>query len=260
MSAATGMIRWGAECVRTGSWRTDASVAFVSPVTDAPPPSAEFVRRCLRLLGEKGFQGVVTAALSPEEQRGFLDAGFTVHEQLHLLLLEKSVALPPLPPRPGLRRAGWLRTTRALEVDALAFSAFWRFDRAGLKEAIAATPESRFRVALGKRGSVLGYAICGAACGRGFVQRLAVAPAAQGHGIGRKLLLDGLHWLRRVGTFQVAVNTQMGNEAALSLYRSVGFHEDPRGLCVLSTSLDGPGVRAAGSGSRAREGLKGGAP
>ena len=260
MSAATGLIRWGTECVRTGPWRTDASVAFVSPVTDAPPPSGEFVRRCLGLLSESGFQSVVTGALSPEEQRGFLEAGFTVHEKLHLLILDKAVERPPLPPRPRVRRVGWLRTARALEVDAIAFSAFWRFDRAGLREAVAATPESRFRVALGKRGAVLGYAISGAAAGRGFVQRLAVTPAAQGHGVGKKLLLDGLHWLRRVGTFQVAVNTQMGNEAALSLYRSVGFREDPRGLCVLSTRLDGIGVTSASLGLQPGEGLKGGAP
>lgn len=238
MSATTGMIRWGDECARTGPWRTDASIAYLMPVTDAPPPSGEFVRRCLRLLVDRGFQSVVTGALGPEEQSGFLEAGFAVYEQLHLLLLDRSVELPPVPAGLALRRAGRLRAGRALEVDAAAFSPFWRFDRAGLQEALLATPQRRFRVALARRGLAVGYAICGAAGGRGFVQRLAVAPPAQGHGTGKRLLLDGLHWLRAVGTYQVAVNTQMGNEAALALYRSVGFRDDPRGLSVLSANLE----------------------
>lgn len=242
MSATTGMIRWGDQCARTGPWRTDASVAFLMPVTDAPPPSREFVGRCLGLLAQRGFQSVVTGALAPEEQRGFLEAGFAVHEHLHLLLLDRSVALPPVPTGLPMRSAGRLRAAKALEIDAAAFSPFWRFDRAGLEEALAATPERRFRVAIAKRGPVVGYAICGAAAGRGFVQRLAVAPPAQGHGTGRRLLLDGLHWLRRMGTYQVAVNTQIGNEAALSLYRSVGFRDDPRGLCVLSVNLSSTGA------------------
>lgn len=213
-------------------------MALLTTVMDAPPPSREFVRRCLGLLAEQGFQKVVTGALSLEEQSGFLDAGFTVHEQLHLLLRDRSVPLPPFPAGPALRRAWWWRAGRALQVDAAAFSPFWRLDKVGLKEALAATPLRRFRVAMSRKRAVLGYSICGAAGGRGFVQRLAVAPEAQGRGVGKRLLLDGLAWLCDAGALQVAVNTQIGNDAALHLYLSVGFREDPRGLCVLSADLN----------------------
>jgi ribosomal protein S18 acetylase RimI-like enzyme len=204
---------------------------------DAPPPSPEFVRRCLGVLAGQGFEKVVTGALAPEEQSGFLEAGFSVHEQLHLLLRDRSVPLPSFPAGPPLRRAWWWRAGGALQVDAAAFAPFWRLDKLGLKEALAATPLRRFRVALGQRQAVLGYAICGASGARGFVQRLAVAPEAQGRGVGKRLLLDGLAWLREAGAYQVAVNTQIGNDAALHLYLSVGFREDPRGLCVLSADL-----------------------
>jgi ribosomal protein S18 acetylase RimI-like enzyme len=64
-----------------------------------------------------------------------------------------------------------------------------------------------------------------------------VRPEAQGHGVGKRLLLDGLHWLRDLRTGEIAVNTQLGNDAALGLYRRVGFREDPAGLSVLSTAL-----------------------
>jgi ribosomal protein S18 acetylase RimI-like enzyme len=232
-----GLIRWGDQSVRTGPWRSGCAVAFLIPVTDAPAPSGEFVRRCLALLAEQGFEQVITGALAPEEQAGFLEAGFAVHERLHLLTLDRSVTLPPVPAGPPLRRAWRWRLRGVTEVDASAFSPFWRLDRTGLREALAATPLRRFRVAVGRGRSVLGYAICGAAGRRGFVQRLAVAPEARGHGVGKRLLLDGLSWLREAGTYQVAVNTQLGNEVALNLYRSVGFRDDLRGLCVLSADL-----------------------
>ena len=62
-------------------------------------------------------------------------------------------------------------------------------------------------------------------------------PEAQGHGLGKRLLLDGLHWLRALHAHRIVVNTQMGNDAALGLYQQVGFREDPAGLSVLSAPL-----------------------
>jgi ribosomal-protein-alanine N-acetyltransferase len=231
------MIRWGPECARTGPWRADGSVAFLVPVPDGRPVSAEFVGRCLHLLAGQGFERVVTGALSLQEQGGFLAAGFEVREQLHLLVLDKVVPLPSAPVGPRLHRAGPIRRRGVLDVDGAAFTPFWRLDRAGLREALTATPRRRLRVVLDGGHGVAGYAICGASGGRGFVQRLAVVPAMQGRGLGKRLLLDGLEWLRGAGTLQIAVNTQQGNEAALALYRQVGFREDPHGLCVLSAAL-----------------------
>ncbi|MGH9106291.1 MAG: GNAT family N-acetyltransferase [Acidimicrobiales bacterium] len=230
------MIRWGRECARAGPWRADGSVALLVPLVSGPA-SAEFVRRCLRLLARQGFQRVVTGALAPDEQGGFLEAGFEVREHLHLLVLDQAAPLTGVPPGPRLRRAGLSLRAGVLDVDRAAFDPFWRLDRASLREALAATPRKRLRVVLGPGRQVLGYALCGAASRRGFVQRLAVRPEAQGRGLGKRLLLDGLHWLRGAGACQIAVNTQKGNEAALALYRNVGFRDEPAGLNVLSTGL-----------------------
>ncbi len=210
-------------------------MAFLVPASG--PPSVAFVRRCLDVLAAQGFGRVITGALSPAEQQGFLEAGFGVHERLHLLVLARSHPLPPLPPSPRLRRAGPHRRRQLLAVDAACFSPFWRLDRAGLLQVLAATDRRRLRVALGAGRRVGGYAICGVTAGSGYVQRIAVAPQLQGRGIGKKLLLDGLYWLRSEGAQEVAVNTQLGNEAALALYRRAGFQEAPSGLCVLSAGL-----------------------
>jgi ribosomal protein S18 acetylase RimI-like enzyme len=235
---STDVIRWGRERVRTGLWRGDQEVAFLAPVPDAPMPSADFLKRCLTTLADRGFSKVVTAALSPLEQGGFLAAGFEVQERLHLLAIDVR-ALPPVPAGLAVRRLGWHQRTAVLDVDRAAFEPFWQFDETSLGDALRATPRTRWRgsPAPGDDGRLAAYVISGRAGARGFVQRLAVHPDFQRQGLGRGLLLDGLWWMRRRGVTRAVVNTQMGNDNALSLYQQVGFRREPSGLSVLSAGL-----------------------
>ena len=238
MSAAPAdVITWGRESARAGDWRGDEHVAYITPLPSSPLPSAEFVRRCLETLARRGYKRVVTAALSPLEQVGFLAAGFDVEERLHLLGMSLDRDLPPVPAGLRLRRVPPWRRDDVLRVDASAFPAFWQLDSIGLAESLRATPVRRFRMALGRDRGVAGYAVCGRSGTRGFVQRLAVDPGRQREGTGRRLLLDGLHWLARGGANRAIVNTQIGNDAALSLYLDIGFREEPVGLSVLSAGL-----------------------
>jgi ribosomal protein S18 acetylase RimI-like enzyme len=216
-----------------GPWRGDARVAYLAPVAETPPPTADMVRWCCTLLARRGYAEAVTGALAAPERAGFVAAGFEVREELHLLSHDL-VDLPPAPAMP-LRR-GWRPDRRpALEVDARAFSTFWRLDAAGLGEALAATPVVRFRVV--GRNPVTGYAVSGLAGRQGYLQRLAVDPAEWGQGQGRALVLDGLHWMRRRGARRAVVNTQVGNERALALYEALGFELQPIGLAVLARRL-----------------------
>jgi ribosomal protein S18 acetylase RimI-like enzyme len=81
------------------------------------------------------------------------------------------------------------------------------------------------------------YAVTGRAGPRGYLQRLAVDPPAQGVGVGAALVVDGLRWLRRWGAKEVMVNTQEGNAAAVRLYERLGFRLQADGLAVLRRSL-----------------------
>lgn len=229
------MIRWGEERVRTGPWRGDRHVAYLSPLPDAPVPSAAFVRRCCDLLASRGYTRVVTAALSEPEQRGFLAAGFAVEEQLHLLAHDLEDLPPPTETEQLLRRAKPADRAEVLRVDAAAFPLFWRLDATGIEEALRATPHARFRIAAVPE--VVGYAVTGRAGRRGFLQRLAVHPDRQRAGFGRALVVDGLRWLRRWRAERAVVNTQLENDAALALYESLGFHREPSGLSVLGAGL-----------------------
>lgn len=238
MSAASAdVLRWGQERARAGRWRGDVDVAILNPVPNAPLPSPEFLQRCLETLAARGFQRVVTGALSPLEQAGFLAAGFDVEERLHLLGLDLASPLPPVPPGYPLRRVRRGGRANVLVVDEAAFPPFWQLDGTGLVDALRATPTVRFRVALDPERVAAGYAICGRSGLRGFVQRLAVHPDHQRAGTGRRLLLDGLRWMQRRGAARAVVNTQVGNSAALTLYLQIGFEEERVGLSVLSAGL-----------------------
>jgi ribosomal protein S18 acetylase RimI-like enzyme len=197
------------------------------------------VRRDLERLHADGVTTVVTAALAADEQEGFLDAGMVVRERLHLL--ERDIDSWPLGPRRLPSPHARLRRTRRrdrsgiLALDAEAFDGFWHFDEAALREALTATPTARFRVS---GSSPVGYAITGRSGHRGYLQRLAVHPAAQRSGIGTALVDDGLRWLRRRGVATVLVNTQIGNDAALALYEGLGFTLLAGGLTVLEHRSD----------------------
>lgn len=219
-----------------GPWRSDAHTALLAPVADAPTPSVGFIRRCLGQLEDDGFTTVITAALTAQEQGPFLTAGFAEHEQLHLLGHDL-LGLPERSAGHALRRARRADRDIALEIDAVAFDAFWRLDRSGLQDAIAATQSARFRVADGRDAQVCAYAVSGKSGRHGYLQRLAVEPAHQRCGFGRALALDGLHWMRRHGAHRAVVNTQLENRAALELYLSLGFRLEPIGLAVLRHEL-----------------------
>lgn len=231
---------WTDERLRVSRWRSDPLVGYVVPHADATVTTAA-VRRCLARLADEGVTEVVTAALAPTEQAGFLAAGFAVREHLHLLARDLA-DVPPPPPTPARLRRGHRTDRRAvLAVDARAFPPFWQLDGPGLAEAIGATPASRLRVAVDP--GLVGYAVSGRAGNRGYLQRLAVDPDRQGEGIGAALVVDGLQWMRRHGAERAVVNTQERNQAALQLYLRLGFRLQPGGLAVLRAVVD-PGAES----------------
>jgi len=226
----------GEDRLRIGSWRGDVSTAHLTPGRGRPTPAA--IARALDEMAAGPYRAALTAALPVNDQRPFLDAGFEVHERLHLLVRDLG-DLPHADPSPADLRRGHLGDREAvLTVDAAAFPPFWRLDRPGLDDAMAATPTARLRVSVDRADrSVTGYAVTGRAGPRGYLQRLAVAPDAQGGGIGAALVVDGLRWLRRWGAKEVLVNTQEGNEAAVRLYERLGFRLRADGLAVLRCTL-----------------------
>lgn len=227
-------LSWGQDQFRVGPWHAEDGVAYVAVPPNVLTPSPTGVTRLVDHLRSSGYRRVLTAALRDSEVGAFQTAGFSERERLVVLSHDlKGIAAPTgevamRRPRPGERPT-------VLAIDAAAFEHGWRLDRHGLAEAVAATPRTRFRVAI--HGGPIGYAICGRADEMGYLQRLAVDPAAQRHGIGRALVLDALYWLRRRGARLALVNTQTTNDPALTLYAGCGFTREPSRLVVLERTL-----------------------
>jgi ribosomal protein S18 acetylase RimI-like enzyme len=216
---------------RVAAWHGRADVASLA-FHGSDTPSGRSIQRLLERLQRAGYREVVTNALGPSASLPFVDAGFAVRGRLHLLTHD----LEALPPASGRTR----RATRAdrpavLAADAAAFDDFWHFDAVALQEAVRATPRSQIRIATPDQ--TVGYGLFGRAGSAGYVQRLAVNPAAQHCGLGRALLTDGLRWLRARGAGRVYVNTQEENGRALALYVQAGFMQLPVGLHVLGRRL-----------------------
>jgi len=187
-------------------------------------------------LRRKGFAEAYTSAVEPAVRDALLDGGFAEHERL-CVLSHDLAGLSSFPPRStGVRRGRRSDTRGVLTVDCETFDEFWRLDRHGLRESRRATPLSRYRV-IRRNGTVIAYAVTGLGGRTGFLQRLAVARADQGQGIGSALVADSLHWARRRDAERLWVNTQESNDRALRFYRRLGFEPAGWQLAVMHRSL-----------------------
>jgi ribosomal protein S18 acetylase RimI-like enzyme len=233
----TRTLRWRGGWARLGLWRGDPQIAHLA-LAATRPPDVRIVERWLGSLREQGFAAVVTNALTTTDALPFLDLGFEIREQLHLLAHDLDRLQPPSRPT---RRARRTENEAVLALDHAAFEPAWQFDETSLEEARRATPACRSRIAappdVDVGAPLIGYAITGRDRRLGYLQRLAVDPAHRGQGWASSLVWDSLHWLHRYRAAKAYVNTQLGNEPALALYRSCGFYEVAPGLRVLGRSL-----------------------
>jgi len=90
---------------------------------------------------------------------------------------------------------------------------------------LAAAPEACFVAELD--GRVVGYVtnVIRRPASRGIIANLAVSAAAQGRGVGRRLLLRSIEHFRGLGLSQAKIETLACNEVGQHLYPSVGFRE-----------------------------------
>ncbi len=226
----------GASRFRITPWQDDPSVAHVIP-TGSTQPNVADVTELLAQLPSLGFSSGVTAALAPTAQQPFLEKGFQ-HMASLALLVHNLGATSAKPAVRGLRirRGSRRHLTPVLALDAKCFPPEWLFTESLLNDALRATSASRYRVA-SRDGEILGYAITGCAAGHGYLQRLAVDPAAHRHGIANQLVNDAIDWVKQNNGQDLIVNTMTTNTSALDFYFHLGFLRATDGLDVLRIDL-----------------------
>jgi ribosomal protein S18 acetylase RimI-like enzyme len=175
--------------------------------------------------------GILSPPLLPARQTMWLETGFTPRARLTLMRLD----LNGSPPSNDHVEVGSRDDLdQALAADEAAFPEFWRFDRPAFEEALLSTKRSIIHVVRNGPDAVAGYAVTGTGATLAYLQRIAVAPACQGQGIGRSLVRASVAWVASRGVTALLLNTPTENAAAISLYESESFRTLSDELAVLA--------------------------
>ena len=145
-----------------------------------------------------------------------------------MTLVKLDRALPRADATPArVRPASDADIPAIVAVDRAAFTAHWWHSEATMRRRAATS--SHFAVAQ-VAGEVVGY-VAGKLClPVAHLNRIAVQPAHQGHGIGALLLCAAIRDLWQQGAERITLNTQSDNRYSQRLYRHFGF--EPTGDCV----------------------------
>jgi GNAT superfamily N-acetyltransferase len=225
---------------RLGRWPFDDDTVHLVLLDHHMVPTVDDVDEWLRRSRARGAVRVRTGALFPDSTAPFFTAGFDIIDTLTLLAADLGSGTPAQPTRPPsavrLRRLRPTMLHEAAEIDRRSFATRWANDRSALDDITAATPHHRSRsIHVSRR--MAAFSISGRAGHVGYVQRLAVDPSARRQGFAQLLLDDAMQWMRRREVTRALVNTATDNHAALRLYRSAGFVEQPGELVILERRL-----------------------
>ncbi len=178
-----------------------------------------------------GAPSVISPPLPPPTQEAWRLAGFLPEADLSLYRLELDHQVPA--PDHLVAVGSQEDLEEATRIDAAAFEPFWRLDRRGLEEAVRATTKAEILVIHDQDGGLCAFAVLGYGIALSYLQRIAVDPSWQGHGMGRSILRACARRARSGGARALLLNTQLSNEKARQLYLGEGYEELPGGLELL---------------------------
>jgi ribosomal protein S18 acetylase RimI-like enzyme len=216
----------GSRCpfILVGNWRSRSDITAMWHIKGEGPIKRRLVTAAAARSFEAGSGAFVTKPLADYEAEEYGKWGFA--PVYGIVLFEMRLRREPVraEARDGVEITRYRKRYLGdvLRLDATAFDDFWQLDARTL-EAIATTCyHNSFLLAL-RRGEVLGYAVGGTNGRFGYLQRLGVASACQGEGLGEALARNMISTLHGMGATSVMVNTQEENATAIGLYLKIGF-------------------------------------
>jgi ribosomal protein S18 acetylase RimI-like enzyme len=208
-------------------WRNRREIASVDEMTASRHTSA-LLQAAFERCVEQGDD--LLLAIELESRLGhsrYERAGFHLLEEV--ITYETNVWQRVETTHRGLRlapvRPGDHSTDVVLDIDQAAFPWLWRNSRAEL-DVYLATPGVAIYL-IEADGQPVAYVGATPFSGWAHIDRIAVAPHLQGHGLGWKSLSLAVDDLRRKGARRIALSTQRTNLRSQRLYERFGFWRTP---------------------------------
>jgi ribosomal protein S18 acetylase RimI-like enzyme len=226
LTTAPLIIRSGSVVARVRPWAFEPNVAHLVLYNQARLPTPSDISGWIGQLRHAGFDTIRTGALGGQAGARFEHLGFEAIQSLVLLQHAQvgHVDASSTGPVSNTVKLASDDDLDASRIDIAAFGRGWCIDRVGIGDVRSATPRHRAR-AIRRGDEMIAYAISGRDGKSGYIQRLAVLPDHQHHGHGEALVRDSLRWLARWRVHRALVNTHAENDAALALYRRLGFDD-----------------------------------
>jgi [ribosomal protein S18]-alanine N-acetyltransferase len=109
-----------------------------------------------------------------------------------------------------------------VELEKVGFETGEQWSETAWADELAA-PDGYVLARLDREARIIGVATFRCVGDIADLNRVIVLPAARGQGIGASLLRAGVEWASAVGARRMLLEVRPDNEAALALYRSLGF-------------------------------------
>ncbi|MCX7707692.1 MAG: GNAT family N-acetyltransferase [Anaerolineae bacterium] len=193
---------------------------------------AAMLQQALPVLRANGCTGLVCLTGQGWLREELRREGFTEIDRVLSYVHDDPAWAPGAPAVAHLRPAGPADIDTILALNAAAFAPLWRYGDATV---ITWLLTSQRAVIAYLPGRPVGFALASHTNPGNYAHliRVAVHPEAQGRGIGRQLVLDGLRFAQEVGAAGLALNTQASNTVSQRLYKSLGFRPVEPVLSVL---------------------------
>lgn len=197
---------------------------------------SQLLQASLPYLESEQVSEIYTLSLTPWTETLFTANRFSI--ETHIITLVREIDLES--PDVNLPAEFSLRPMTARDLDAVqtldsqAFPPAWQMNRLSLQHAYQ---DSSYSTVVVTAERIVGYQISTSTLSFAHLARLAVAPEAQHHHLGRALVQNVFMDCLEKGITTLSVNTQSDNDTSLKFYQSLGFQQEGKLIPVYRKDL-----------------------